>query len=152
MNLNKIAVLCTFTILGIAGCASDPGKKVNTAEGELTADEQKAHAAEVSPATVGYDQVRRFLNVSNAEYQSGVNNASDPINIFHDTLAKTWNDHSVALNMYRDQAPLFFAMTYEGTDVVNHLFAPYHPPYREDVSQDAYRKYWPAVTRSTSNS
>lgn len=46
MNLNKIAVLCTLTVLGIAGCASDPGKKVDTAEGELSADQQKAHAAE----------------------------------------------------------------------------------------------------------
>ncbi len=46
MNLNKIAVLCTLTVIGIAGCASDPGKKVNTAEGELTADQQKADSAE----------------------------------------------------------------------------------------------------------
>lgn len=46
MNLNTIAVLCTLTVVGIAGCASDPGKKVNTAEGELTAEQEKAHSAE----------------------------------------------------------------------------------------------------------
>lgn len=46
MILNKIAVLCTLTVVGIAGCASDPGKKVNTAEGELTSDQQKANSAE----------------------------------------------------------------------------------------------------------
>ena len=105
----------------------------------------KAHNAEVAPSTVGYDQVRRFLNISSAEYDAGVSSPGDPINEFHDILTKTWNDHSVALSMYRDQAPLFFMMTYEGTDAVNHLFAPYHPPYRDGVSQESYRKYWPAV-------
>jgi Tfp pilus assembly protein PilF len=36
-------------------------------------------------------------------------------------------------------------MSYSGTDAVNHLFAPFHPPYREGVSQDGYRRYWPAA-------
>jgi Tfp pilus assembly protein PilF len=34
---------------------------------------------------------------------------------------------------------------YEGTDDINHLFAPFHPPLREGVSETGYRKYWPAV-------
>ena len=46
MNLSKIAVIFSLTVVGIAGCASDPGKKVNTAEGELSTDEQKARSAE----------------------------------------------------------------------------------------------------------
>ena len=46
MNFSKIAVLCTLTVVGIAGCGSDPGKKVNAAEGELSSDEAKARAAE----------------------------------------------------------------------------------------------------------
>src|SRR6185436_4642002 len=33
----------------------------------------------------------------------------------------------------------------DGTDAVNHLFGPFHPPYREGVSEEGYRKYWPAV-------
>src|SRR5207302_7503083 len=37
-------------------------------------------------------------------------------------------------------------MSYDGTDAVNHLFAPFHPPYREGVSTDGYRKFWPAVS------
>ena len=43
MNFNRIAVACVVTVVGIAGCASDPGKKVNTAENELSSDQQKAH-------------------------------------------------------------------------------------------------------------
>jgi hypothetical protein len=47
MNFNRIAAACTLTTLvAIAGCASDPGKKVNAAEAELTGDKQKAGTEE----------------------------------------------------------------------------------------------------------
>src|SRR5439155_11007371 len=49
-------------------------------------------------------------------------------------------------NSYAEQQPLVMMMSYEGTDAVNHLFAPFHPPYREGVSSDGYRKYWAAVS------
>ncbi len=67
------------------------------------------------------------------------------MNVFRETLAKTWTDHRVAVALYQQQEPLVMMMSYEGTDVVNHLFAPYHPPYREGMSQTEYRKYWPGV-------
>lgn len=108
---------------------------------------QKVRPVEVDPSTVGYDQVRRFMNISQSEYEGSVssNDVSDPVNIFRNVLAKTWSDHRAAIEMYKQQSPLVLMMTYEGTDVVNHLFAPFHPPYRDGVSQDGYRKYWPAV-------
>jgi Flp pilus assembly protein TadD len=40
---------------------------------------------------------------------------------------------------------MLMMMEYDGTDAVNHLFAPFHPPYREGISEEGYRKYWPAV-------
>jgi predicted AlkP superfamily phosphohydrolase/phosphomutase/Tfp pilus assembly protein PilF len=102
--------------------------------------------------TVNYDQVHRFLNISPAEYDAAVNsgNANDPVNIFRGLLAKTWSDHRVAINLYNDarqrgREPLLTMVSYDGTDAVNHLFAPFHPPLREDVSEVNYRKYWPAV-------
>ena len=64
------------------------------------------------------------------------------VNVFRKTLSKTWTDHRVALNLYQQQDPLLLMMHYEGPDVVNHLFAPYHPPYREGISQEQYRRYW----------
>jgi len=97
--------------------------------------------------SIGYAQVGRFLNISAREYEDAVNsnNASDPVNVFRNVLAKTWTDHRVALNLYQQQAPLLMMMAYEGTDEVNHLFAPYHPPYREGIPQNEFRKYWPTV-------
>lgn len=102
----------------------------------------------VPVSTVGYPQVRRFLNITVDEYDRAVNKGTpaDPINVFRGVLAKTWSDHRAAIQLYRDQSPTLLMMEYDGTDVVNHLFAPYHPPYREGISQEGYRKYWPTVT------
>jgi len=102
----------------------------------------------VPPETIGYNQLRRFLTVSPAEFDKSVaeNNPRDPILVFRQVLAKTWSDHRVAVNSYNEQQPLLMMMSYDGTDAVNHLFAPFHPPYREDVSNDGYRKYWAAVS------
>jgi tetratricopeptide (TPR) repeat protein len=106
----------------------------------------------VAPQTVGYDQVHRFMNILPAEWDRAANsnNAADPINLFRDVLSKTWSDHRVAINVYNDQRqhgrdPLLIMISYEGTDAVNHLFSPFHPPYRDGISQDGYRKFWPTV-------
>jgi predicted AlkP superfamily phosphohydrolase/phosphomutase/Tfp pilus assembly protein PilF len=108
----------------------------------------RARQVEVLPETVGYDQVRRFLNITPVEFERAVSSGDrrDPIVIFRDVLSKTWSDHRVAVNFYNEQQPLVLMVQYDGTDVVNHLFGPFHPPYREDVSSDGYRKYWPAVS------
>lgn len=97
--------------------------------------------------TVGYAQVRRFLNITAREFDDAVSRGAptDPINLFRSAVAKTWSDHRVALQLYNEQKPLVMMMSYEATDTVNHLFAPYHPPYREGMSQENYRRYWPAV-------
>jgi predicted AlkP superfamily phosphohydrolase/phosphomutase/Tfp pilus assembly protein PilF len=97
--------------------------------------------------SLGYAQVGRFLNISAKEYDDAVRsgNTADPVNVFRNVLAKTWTDHRVALNLYQQQAPLLTMVSFEGTDAVNHLFAPYHPPYREGIPQDQFRKYWPTV-------
>ncbi|HKO01789.1 MAG TPA: tetratricopeptide repeat protein, partial [Thermoanaerobaculia bacterium] len=72
--------------------------------------------------------------------------ATDPINVMRGVLAKTWTDHRVAIDLYKQAPPALLMMQYDGTDAVNHLFSPFHPPYREDISEDGYRKYWPAVS------
>jgi predicted AlkP superfamily phosphohydrolase/phosphomutase/Tfp pilus assembly protein PilF len=99
----------------------------------------------IPPQSVGYQQMRRFLTLTPAEFDK-VTDERDPANIFRNVLAKSWSDHRAAINLYNEQQPLVFMMSYDGTDAVNHLFAPFHPPYRQGVSSDDYRKYWAAVT------
>ncbi len=101
----------------------------------------------VDPQTIGFNQVGRFLNITATEFDESVarGGPSDPVNVFRDVLAKTWTDHRVAVSLYQQREPLVMMMSYDGTDTVNHLFGPYHPPYREGVSQTEFRKYWPAT-------
>jgi tetratricopeptide (TPR) repeat protein len=91
--------------------------------------------------------VRRFLNITDREYSNAVSGGgpTDPVNIFRGILNKTWTDHRVAIDLYQQQQPIVTMMSYEGTDAVNHLFAPFHPPLREGVSSELYRRYWPTV-------
>jgi predicted AlkP superfamily phosphohydrolase/phosphomutase/Tfp pilus assembly protein PilF len=102
----------------------------------------------VPEATVGVNQIQRFLNITSAEYQHSVSVAqpNDPIAVFRSLLAKTWTDHRVAFDLFNARKPLLTMVQYEGTDAVNHLFGPFHPPMREGVSSDDYRRYWPTVS------
>lgn len=97
--------------------------------------------------TIGFQQMRRFLNITPAEFQRAVSVAppDDPIVVFRDLLSKTWTDHRVAIDYYQTARPQLLMLHFEGTDAVNHLFAPYHPPLRQGVDPREYRKFWPVV-------
>lgn len=107
--------------------------------------EQRVQQLAIPQDKIGYQQIRRFLTVTEPEFDKATDE-HDPTNIFRNVLAKSWSDHRAAINVYNEQQPLVFMMTYDGTDAVNHLFAPFHPPMRDGVSSDGYRKYWAAVT------
>lgn len=108
---------------------------------------QRVDQLDVPLETIGGPQVRRFLNITATEYDNAVASGGpmNPINVFRGVLAKTWTDHRVAVDLYRQHEPLLLMVNYEGTDTVNHLFSPYHPPYREGINQTEFRRYWPAV-------
>lgn len=108
---------------------------------------QRVSQLDVPAQTIQGPQVRRFLNITAEEYDTALarGGPADPVNVFREVLSKTWTDHRVAVGLYQQHEPLLLMVNYEGADVVNHLFAPYHPPYREGISQTNFRKYWPAV-------
>jgi Tfp pilus assembly protein PilF len=133
----------------LPGTAVTYGTPVEQTRDAISPSELKSKIAplEVPLSTVQYEQVARFLNITGREYEQAVSSGgpSHPVNVFRRLLAKTWSDHRIALSLYQQQEPLLMLMHYEGTDAVNHLFGPYHPPYREGVSQDNFRRYWPTV-------
>lgn len=102
---------------------------------------------DVPANTIQGPQVRRFLNITAEEYDNAIarGGPTDPVVVFRNVLAKTWTDHRVGISLYQQHEPLLTMMHYEGPDAVNHLFGPYHPPYREGIDQTEFRKYWPAV-------
>src|SRR3954454_3523555 len=103
-----------------------PGEEItNAVYPEALTD--RANSLSVPPDTVGYPQARRFLNIAPAERDAAMNahNTADPAYIFRRILAKTWNDHRVAINLYNDERqhgldPMLMMASYEGTDAVNH--------------------------------
>ncbi|MFZ2490024.1 MAG: alkaline phosphatase family protein, partial [Thermoanaerobaculia bacterium] len=103
--------------------------------------------AEVPVETIGFGQVGRFINITEREYEAAVAGGSpdDPVNMMRELLAKTWTDHRAGVSIYQQEKPMLMLMSYDGTDVVNHLAAPYHPPYREGIPNESFRKYWPTV-------
>lgn len=106
----------------------------------------KARSLEIGVDTVNYEHVRRFLNITRSEYEKARGgDAAHPINLFRRTLAKTWSDHRVGVQLYREKRPILTMVSYEGTDLANHLFGPYHPPYRQGIGEENYRRYWPSV-------
>ncbi|MEO8218957.1 MAG: alkaline phosphatase family protein [Acidobacteriota bacterium] len=98
--------------------------------------------------TITYSQISRFLNITAAEYQNALAAAkeSDPIIIFRSVLAKTWTDHRAGIEIYRNRKPMLMMLNWSGTDAINHIFGPFHPPMREGISSENYRKFWPTVT------
>src|SRR5207247_9321601 len=95
----------------------------------------RADMLDVPPQSIEYEQARRFLNISPAEWEKGRDNPGDPIGILRKVLAKTWGDHRVAINLYNDERKRgrdsqLIMVSYEGTDAANHLFGPFHPPLR----------------------
>lgn len=109
--------------------------------------ESRVKQIAVPQPTIGFEQARRFLNVTPNEFQRAVTTpaADDPVAVFRRVLAKTWTDHRVAIDYYQTVQPHLMMINFEGTDAVNHLFGPYHPPLRNGVDSNEYRKYWPVV-------
>lgn len=108
---------------------------------------QKVRGVETPAGTIGFGQIARFINITEKEFQqhTATGGESDPVVIFRNVLAKTWSDHRAALDLYQSTRPSLMMVHYEGSDAVNHLFAPFHPPYREGIDSTSYRKYWPTV-------
>lgn len=95
--------------------------------------------------TVGFDQLRRFVNFPQQEMDEQLSQPDSPVSVFRDALAETWTIDRAAQRVYRTQKPALLMVNYSATDTVNHLFSPFHPPYREGVSYADYRAYWPVV-------
>jgi predicted AlkP superfamily phosphohydrolase/phosphomutase/Tfp pilus assembly protein PilF len=97
--------------------------------------------------TVDFRQISRFVNLTESEFRSSATagNPRDPVLAMRAILAKTWSDHRAAIALFKRLNPMLTMVLYDGTDDVNHLFGPYHPPRRGSIPFEEYRKYWPTV-------
>jgi hypothetical protein len=92
MNLNHFAVVCTLTVVGIAGCGGDPGKKVNAAEGELTSDQQKAQATETDKNAEATRKAETAHAESAGDKNAATSDAKKDVAVAHADLAQDRRD------------------------------------------------------------
>jgi hypothetical protein len=104
----------------------------------------------VSAEEIGWDEVRRFVDVDPEElerrWQSlpAERRQEDPVNHLRKILATTRSYHRIALSLLERQADLTLVY-YEGTDTVGHLFARYLPPRMAGVSDEEVRRFGHAL-------
>jgi DNA repair exonuclease SbcCD ATPase subunit len=84
MKMNRIAVACTLglAVVGLAGCASDPAKKANTAETELSSEQHRSaveendkHAEATSKHEEKNAEAAADKNLANSEAKKNVTDA-----------------------------------------------------------------------------
>lgn len=92
MNLNHIAVVCTLTVVGLAGCASDPGKKVNAAENELTSEQIKAQSAENDKNAEATRKAETAHAESAGDKNAATSDAKKDVAVAHADLAQDRRD------------------------------------------------------------
>jgi hypothetical protein len=92
LNFHRIAAACTLFILSVTACASDPGKKANAAEGELGAQQQKAHADEQDKKAESTSKNESEHAEATSDKNSATSGAKKDVAVAHADLAQDRRD------------------------------------------------------------
>jgi Tfp pilus assembly protein PilF len=124
---------------------SDPRGKVHPPEAW-----EEVRRLLVSAADVSYQEVRRFIGVSEDEYRRAweelppEQHTENRINHLRKVIATTASYHRIGLHLLERQADLTIVY-YEGTDTIGHLFARFLPPRLPDVDPADIVRYGQAM-------
>jgi tetratricopeptide (TPR) repeat protein/predicted AlkP superfamily phosphohydrolase/phosphomutase len=93
--------------------------------------------------------MKRFLHLpeSRLRGEGSDDPYEDPVNHLRQTVATTIGYTRIALNRLSQEHPRLFAIYYEGTDAVQHLFTNYAPPRLPWVSDEDFAAYRDAVAQ-----
>src|SRR5437867_2002657 len=114
------------------------------------------------PGEASLEEVRRFADVSPAEYEAGLEwvahppappkekkekpPVQDPVGLLIKILTAARNYQTIALDLL-GRGPFDLAAVYfEGIDLVGHRFQHYRPPRMRTISESEYRKFGRTVT------
>ena len=92
MNLHRISVACILSVFAIAGCASDPSKKVSAAEAELTSDRQKGLTKEKDDNAESTRKAETARAEAAADKTLATSEATKDVNRAHADLAQDRRD------------------------------------------------------------
>ncbi len=135
-----------FGFLAFAGqVAGDPSAADLTQPPDLLSGREDRA---VRSTTVSNAAVRRFISAPEAEVESVRRpgyEKGNRINNFIHTLATADSYARIGLDLYRDERPDLMMVYFEFVDAVSHLFMPFAPPRRSDVSEADFRRFGSAV-------
>ncbi|MFQ5701756.1 MAG: alkaline phosphatase family protein [Acidobacteriota bacterium] len=106
-----------------------------------------------SADAIGYEQVARFLDITDEEFAAARRLAArdraggykQPINHLTKIIAASETYQRIALELLREGQPELFAVYYQGIDEVCHRFAHFMAPKMDMVSMADFRRYHRAV-------
>ncbi|MHC4472396.1 MAG: alkaline phosphatase family protein [Planctomycetota bacterium] len=97
---------------------------------------------------ITYDQLSRYLNVSEEEFKKTYARAPQPgnkVGNFRLYLAAAETYKKIGLHLWKTEKPRFQVTYFELFDASSHLFMPYTPPKMDHITEPDYEKYKGAV-------
>ncbi len=102
----------------------------------------------VNSTEVPFEEVERIIHIDQQTFDENKKMAFDPknpVNNFILIYATASSYFKISKHLYDSDRPDFFGVYFEIVDAVGHLFMPFAPPKRGDVSDEDYRKFKDAV-------
>jgi Tfp pilus assembly protein PilF len=110
-----------------------------------------AESIAASVARVPADVIRGFVDVGSEEIERARADSYDltnPVNNLRLVYRTSETYRKIALDILSKEKPDLMAVYFEETDTVGHLFMPFAPPRRPDVTEEQVRRFGGAVEES----
>jgi Flp pilus assembly protein TadD len=132
----------------LAFASADPAD--SPLEGTITPSERYDEIMDliVDSEDVSFDEMKRFMHIDEAEFNSSRAASFDPDNPVSNMIliyATAMSYRNIALHLLDRDRPDFLGVYFELVDAAGHLFMPYAPPQRPEVSDTDYRRFKDAM-------
>jgi Flp pilus assembly protein TadD len=97
---------------------------------------------------VTFGEMKRFMHIDETEFEASKATSFDPSNPVSNMIliyATAMSYRNIALHLLERDRPDFLGVYFEMVDAAGHLFMPYAPPRRQDVSDEDYRRFKDAM-------
>jgi predicted AlkP superfamily phosphohydrolase/phosphomutase len=140
-------VMVTDKVGYLAFASPERGEDVS---GRISPEERRAEIESLMlrGEDVTYGEFQRFLHINRGEFEKNRDIPFDPKNRVNNMIllyASTKSVGRIGLHLLQEDEPDLLAVYFEFVDATGHLFMPFAPPRRSEVSEDDYARYKDAV-------
>lgn len=94
--------------------------------------------------SIGFDEFKHFLHIDRAEFERSRDRAFDPKNPVNNMIllyASTRSYFEIGMHLLESDQPDFLGVYFEFVDAAGHLFMPFAPPRRSEVSEADFARF-----------